>query len=78
MCCKTQRPPTDSEILDFLIELEFEGDIDPDIARNVAADFRKSIARDRVPTQFLGANGKPLPMTREFREKLANFIFPTT
>ncbi len=81
MCSPCERRPTDREILDFLAEHDFEGDINPDIARNVAVDYLDVYPRGGkgtrpLVTSFKGEDGKVIPLNIHQRRKLADLIFP--
>lgn len=81
MCQPCMRKPTDDDILTFLAEQDFEGDINATIARQVAADYlnvypRSGAESSRLVAIFKGEDGKVLPLNKEQRRALADYIFP--
>jgi hypothetical protein len=82
MCSPCTKTPTDYEILDFLAEHDFAGDINPDIARHVAADYLSVYPRDgevtnKLVASFKGEDGKVIPLNKDQRRRLADLIFPS-
>jgi len=78
--CASLHGPTDADILGFLADHDFEGDITPGIAREVAADYLKAYPRsgkqtDHLVARFRGADGKVLPLNVYQRKLLADYIF---
>lgn len=81
MCSPCERKPSDREILNFLAEHDFKGEINPEIARHVAADYLNVYPRSKEETAlrlspFLGEDGKILPLNVHQRKMLADLIFP--
>lgn len=82
MCHPCDRHPSDKEIIDFLADHDFEGDISPEIARDIAADYLAVYprgggeGRKMLVAPFKGDDGKIIPLTVHLRKKLADFIFP--
>lgn len=81
MCVPCARTPSDTDIITFLSDHDFEGDIDATIARAVAEDFLKVYPRSGETTEYLlrtfkGNDLKIIPLTKQQRRMLADYIFP--
>jgi len=76
MCQSSLGGPSDRAILDFLAENDFEGDLNPSIARSIADDYRTSKATGKLVATFKGEDGKVIPLNVHLRKLLADFISP--
>lgn len=82
MCSPRCGGRSDRDILDFLADRDYEGDLSPSIARDIAVDYLAVYPRDgskpekALVSLFKGEDGKTIPLNVHRRKELADFIFP--